>query len=165
MGIAHRLVGLDATRLDEERHGIDPESGYTQCQPESHDFQDFLPHDRVGGIEVRLELVEAVHVPGLGRPVIGPGGLLHARKNYPLGNVVRFFVAPDVPVAVGRIRIGTRGLKPGMLIGCVIDHQIDDDPHAAIPGGLHEFDEIAQRAQCRVDTVVVRDVVAIVLAG
>ena len=47
-----------------------------------------------------------------------------------------------------------------MLVGGVIDDQIDDDAHAALRGTLGEFDKIAQRAIAWIDVVVVRDVVA-----
>ena len=56
-------------------------------------------------------------------------------------------------------------LKPGVLIGGVIDHEVDDDADAALLAAVGEFDEVAQRAVARIDAVIVRDVVAVVLAG
>src|SRR2546430_14426261 len=52
-----------------------------------------------------------------------------------------------------------------MLIGSMIDDEIDDDPDAALLAAMGEFDKIAERAVARIDAVVVRDVVAVVSAG
>jgi hypothetical protein len=52
-----------------------------------------------------------------------------------------------------------------MRIGGMVDDEIDDDADAALPAAMGEFDEVAERAVSRVDAIIVRDVVAIVLAG
>ena len=52
-----------------------------------------------------------------------------------------------------------------MLVGRVVHHQVDDDPHTAIVGGPHDLHELAQRAQPGIDAVEIADVVAIVLVG
>ena len=52
-----------------------------------------------------------------------------------------------------------------MLIGGVVDDEIDDDADAALPAAMGEFDEVAERAVARIDAVIVGDVVAVVLAG
>jgi hypothetical protein len=44
----------------------------------------------------------------------------------------------------------------------VVDHEVGDDPDAAIPCGSHELDEVAEAAEPRVDRVVVGDVIAVV---
>ena len=58
-----------------------------------------------------------------------------------------------------------RFVKPGMLVRCVVDDQIDHDPHAALFAAVGEFDKVAQRAVRGIDAVVVGDVVAAVAAG
>ena len=73
-----------------------------------------------------------------------------------------FFFGPDIPVAIFRVGIAPRLLEPGMLVGGVIDHEIDDDADAALLGAVGELDEIAERAVARIDAVVVRNVVAVV---
>src|SRR2546423_6918758 len=52
-----------------------------------------------------------------------------------------------------------------MLIGSMIDDEIDDDPDAALLAAMGEFDKIAERAVARIDAVIVRNVVAVVPAG
>ena len=52
-----------------------------------------------------------------------------------------------------------------MLVGGVVDDEIDDDANAALFAAMGELDEIAERAVAGIDTVVVGDIVAIVAAG
>ena len=52
-----------------------------------------------------------------------------------------------------------------MLIGGVVDDEIDDDADAALPAAMGELDEVAERAVARIDAVIVGDVVAVVRAG
>ena len=49
-----------------------------------------------------------------------------------------------------------------MLVGRVVDDQVDQHAHAALMGAVGELDEVAERAEARVDVVVVGDVVAVV---
>ena len=49
-----------------------------------------------------------------------------------------------------------------MLVGGVVDDEIDDDADAALLGAVGELDEVAERAVARIDAVVVGDVVAVV---
>ena len=51
-----------------------------------------------------------------------------------------------------------------MLDRGVVDDQVDQDSYAAIAGLVHELGEVAQGADPGMDVVVVRDVVAVVLA-
>ena len=52
-----------------------------------------------------------------------------------------------------------------MLVGGVVGDQVDDHPQAAVVGGAHELDEVAQGAQPGIDPEVVADVVAVVEVG
>ena len=49
-----------------------------------------------------------------------------------------------------------------MLIGGVVDDEVDEDANAALPGAMGEIDKIAQCAVTRIDAVVVGHVIAIV---
>src|SRR5262245_8563373 len=66
------------------------------------------------------------------------------------------------PIAVFRIWIASRVLKPGMFIRSVIDDEIDDHPDAALRRAMGEFDEIPERTEGRIDVVVIADVIAVV---
>ena len=52
-----------------------------------------------------------------------------------------------------------------MLVGGVIDDEVDDHADAALLAAMGEFDKVAQGTVARIDAVIVRDVVTIVLAG
>src|SRR5690242_16722464 len=52
-----------------------------------------------------------------------------------------------------------------MPIGSVIDDEVDDHANAAQRCAMSEFDEVAERAKCRVDAVIVTDVISVVTAG
>ena len=54
-------------------------------------------------------------------------------------------------------------LEPGMLIGGVIDHQIHHDLQTALVGLGQQLVHIIERAEQRVDILVVRDVIAVVV--
>jgi len=157
-----RLADLRPLRPDDERHRVEPEPGDAELRPESHDLQDLRLHQRVGGVEVGLEVVEAVVVPGLRLFVARPDRLLDAGKDDAVIDVRRPGVGPDVPVAVLGVAIAARGAEPGVLVGGVVDDQVDQHPHAALVGAVGEFDEIPKRAEARVDVVVVGDVVPVV---
>jgi hypothetical protein len=52
-----------------------------------------------------------------------------------------------------------------VLIGGVVDDEVDDDADPTLLAAMGELDEIAERAVARVNAIVVRDVVAVILAG
>jgi hypothetical protein len=79
-----------------------------------------------------LEVEEAVEVPAPGRPVVGPRLGLLAGKDDALPPVGGFGIAPD------------------------------QQPDAPLAGLHDELGEVAQRAQSRVNAVVVGDVVTVV---
>ena len=51
--------------LEHERRGVDAEAGGTELHPEPHDLLDLLADRGVGPVQVGLEVVEPVVVPGL----------------------------------------------------------------------------------------------------
>ena len=51
-----------------------------------------------------------------------------------------------------------------MFIRCVVDDQIDQHLHAALFAAVRKFDEIAERAICRIDVVVVGYIVPAIAA-
>jgi hypothetical protein len=51
-----------------------------------------------------------------------------------------------------------------MLVGGVVDDEIDNDANAALRAAMGELDEIAERAVTGIDAVIVGDIVAVVAA-
>ena len=117
-------------------------------------------------------------------PIVGPGQRVprpvRAFKILEDNASFRIFVrrvAPDVKVPViGRItRIdralsqagdGAPGfLKPRILIGSVIDHQLGDDAQPAIVRGRQKRAKILQRSKVGIDVEIVGNVIPIVTQG
>src|SRR5689334_16662804 len=103
-----------------------------------------------------------MEVPRLGKLVIVPGGGLHAREDDSVAGMLRLFLRPYIPVSILGFWIGAGLLKPGMLIGCVIDYQVDQDANATLLAAVGELDEVAERTIAGIDAVIVRYVVPIV---
>src|SRR5688572_16009106 len=106
-----------------------------------------------------------MEVPGLRQLVEGPGLGLLSREDRALMPVRRLLCTPDVPVAVRRIRAASGRDKPRMLIGGVVDDQIEDYPDAALPRRSGQLREVTEAAQCGVDAVIIGDVIATVAPG
>ena len=62
------------------------------------------------------------------------------------------------------MRIAPRLLKPLVFVRGVIDDEIDNDADAALRRRMGEVDEIAKRTECRIDGVIIRNVIAVVAA-
>ena len=150
---------------DDEGDRVHAEAGDAELKPEPHDLQDLRLHHRVRGVEVRLEVVEAVEIERLGLGVAGPGRFLDAGEHDAGIGVLGLRLRPDVPVAVGRLRVGAGRLEPGVLVGGMVDHEVDEHAQAALAAGVGELDEVAERAVLRLDIVVVGDVVTVVATG
>ena len=89
---------------DHERDRIHPEAGHAELNPEPHDLEDLGLDVRVRGVEVRLKVVEAMKVPGLGFLIVGPCRFLHAGKHHSLVGIGGPLVGPDIPIAIWQIR-------------------------------------------------------------
>src|SRR5262249_33991058 len=138
--IAHdRQVGVVADviisrhpGLHDEWDGGHPTTRHPQPQPKAHaplKFRSALP---LPAREIRVKIVEAVVIPFARYLVEAPGSLLNTWENDALAVIPRTLLRPDVPIAVFRILVFSRGFKPWVLVGCVVDDQIDDDPYATL---------------------------------
>ena len=162
------LLGLADLRplgRDDERHRIHAEAGHAQLNPEPHDLEDLGLHLGMRGVEIGLEVVEAVEVPRLGLVIVAPGRLLHAREHHAVVGARRLLLRPDVPIAVLRIGVFARLLEPRVLVRRVVDDEVDQHTNAALLGAVGELDKIAERAVTRIDAVIVGHVVAVVALG
>ena len=157
------LLG-DPVELEHERHCVHAKAGHPHLEPEADDLRDLVAHLRVRDIEVRLEAVEAVQVVLAGGLVLLPVARLLVGKRDPL-RLVGGLVAPDVPGALGRVAIAARLLEPRVLVRRVVDHEVHDHLDAAVVGGAHEIDELAEASEARIDPVVVAHVITVVAVG
>src|SRR5581483_9581440 len=150
--------------LEDERNGVDTEARDAELEPEADDPPHLLADARVVHVEVGLEVVEAVEVVRLRGAVERPRPTLDAGEDEAASPVRRPPLRPDVPVAVRRVA-SPRAAEPRVCVGGVVDDEVDQDADAAALGLVHELDEVARRAEARVDGVEVGDVVAVVAAG
>ena len=58
-----------------------------------------------------------------------------------------------------------RRLKPGVLVGGMVHHEIDDHQDAAFFSLMHELDEISAGAVARIDPVKIGNVVPVIAVG
>ncbi len=138
---------------------VHPESVDAAVEPESqhvaHGFLDL----RIAPIEVRLLLQVRVIVVLAGRLVESPSRAAELALPVVWRGAVRLRVSPDIPVPLWMELRGATILEPGMLIGGVVRHEIQDDLEAARVSGLKERVEIGERAEQRMDGAVIADVV------
>ena len=150
-------------RLDQERDRVEPEAAQPLLEPEAGDLRDLVAHLRVGDVEVRLVGVEAVQVPPPRLSVVRPVGVLLVGEDDVAGLLRRLLVGPDVEVVV---RVVAARARAAWNHGCWSDvwfgtrSAITRMPRSRAVRTM--LDDVAVRAEPRVDAVEVRDVVAVV---
>ena len=131
--LLHRLSHVRALGRDDERHRVHAEAGHAELDPEAHDLQDLGLHLRIRGVEVGLEIVEAVEVLGASlrcRSVqvvfCTPGNTM------PLFACAGFFF--DQTYQSRYFESGSRraSWNQGCSFGGVVDHQVDEHADAAL---------------------------------
>ena len=158
------VVAARAIALDQVRHRVETKAVDAQIQPEVEHGQHFANHRRVVVVQVRLMVKEPVPVIRLRDRIPRPVRRLRVDEDDPRPLIALVGIAPHVVVALGRAwRRGPRTLEPGMLIGRVVENQLDHHPHAPLVRSLEECPEVLQRAIARMHVDVIGDVVAIVL--
>lgn len=171
--LLHDLVGIHGHGfrrcvgrvLRQEGDGVNAEAVHPQLQPETHRAENLVHDLRVGHVEVRLVGVEVVQVPLAGAVVARPDAVLLVREDDLVGGVPGVGVAPDVVVAVGVVLARAGFLEPRVLVGGVVDEQVDDDPDAAVVRRADDLHEFAVVAQSWIDPVEILDVVAVIPVG
>ena len=160
------VFAIGAVALDEVGNGVETESVDAHVEPEAHGLEDFFHDARVVEVQIGLMGEEAVPVVLLRDFVPGPVGFFGVGEDDAGAFEELVGVAPDVHVAFGRaFGSATGGLEPGMLIGGVVDDELDHDLHAALVGGVEELLEVVEGAVAGIDVDVVGDVVAVVAQG
>jgi hypothetical protein len=79
--ICRSLGGPALFGFHEERRRVESETRHAEALPEQRDLADLFADQWVVGVEVGLETVEAVAVPGLGPLVVSPRLVLDAGKH------------------------------------------------------------------------------------
>jgi hypothetical protein len=148
--------------LGDEVDHVHPEAVGAPVQPAAHHRVDRLADVRVLPVEVGLLAREEVQVVLARRLVELPCGAGERRR--PVGRLAAVARrAPPVPVALGRVERRARLDEPRVLVGAVVDDEVHDQLHPALVDGGEQRVEIRERAEDRVDVLVVGDVVAVVV--
>jgi trehalose synthase len=152
--------------FDQVGNGVEAQAIDSHVHPEAHGVE-YLFHD-AGVIEVEIGLMgeEAMPVVLVSGVVPGPVRFFGVGKDDADAVVELVGIGPDVHVAVGGIFGSEAGaLKPRVLIGGVVDDELNHDLDVAGMGLVEELLEVVEGAVLGVDRGVVGDVVAVVAEG
>jgi hypothetical protein len=145
------------------RHRVEPQRVDAEIEPELHDVDHGIDDGGVVVVEIGLVRKKPVPVVLAGDRIVRPVRFLRVGEDDPRLGKRAIRVAPDVEGALGRSRGRAAGaLEPGVLIGRVIDDQLDENPDVPRVRGADQLREIVERAVGRVDVAVVGDVVSVV---
>jgi hypothetical protein len=159
LGVAHRRRLIRERGILEDRpHRVQAEAVHPHIQPEADDVEHRLFHRRVPPVEIRLLFEEEVIVILAGPGIVFPRGAAEGRIPVVRRPAV-LAVAPDIPVPLRVIAAGAGFLKPRVLIGGVVEHQVQDHPDVPAVGVFEEAAEILQGPVFRGHVHVVRDIV------
>ena len=152
-----------AVALVKIRHSVQTHSVHAQPQPEIHHLRNVSPY--FGAVEIQIGLMAVKPMPvvcvrdRIPRPVRG----FEILEDDPRFFVLVCSIAPHVKVAPDAVRLRpSRSLKPGVLVGRVIDDQLGDHANPALVRGPEKCFEVGKRAIRGVHADVIRNVVSVV---
>ena len=159
-----QVLVVRALALDEVGNRVQPEPVHAHVEPEAHRADHRLQHERIVEIEIGLVAEEPVPVMRVRDVIPRPVGRFRVGENDAREAVLVRIVAPHVEVALGGTRRrAPRRLKPGVLVGRMIDDQLRDHFQ---PRAMRFAEERAEVGTCpvhRMDVAVIGDVVTVVL--
>ena len=169
VGAAERRLIAQLRILEQRRDRIEAESGDAAIQPEAHGAEHRLLDLRIAPVEIRLLAVELVVVELVDRRHVLPGRA--AEEAHPvvgrqrLGARAALAVVPDIEVVTRRGARAGRFHEPGMAVGGVVEHHVEEHPDVVCSRLLEQAVEVRERPVLRVDVLVVGDVIAEVDLG
>ena len=119
-------------------------------------------------VQVRLALKETVQEVLLTGLAPSPGAAMNEAgtpicRLFEHTRAVVLPISPNVPVCLRVVSAARAFHEPRMLVGRVIDDQVEDDAHTAAFHFRDQFVHVFHRSEIRVNGLVIRDVVAEVL--
>jgi hypothetical protein len=173
--VTERAAGRPAAAVGQLRvlgdhvDDVHPEAVHPAVQPPAHHRVDGITDPRVLPVQVRLLAGEQVQV-------VLAGGLVQlpcrsGEERRPVGRFGTWVAgvhaltrrAPPKPLTLGVLLRRAALDEPGVLVGGVVDHQVQDQLDAPLVQALDQLVEVGERAEHRVDVLVVADVVAVVV--
>ncbi len=155
----HRIIA-ELLILEQPREYIDAEAIDAPIEPEAQDIIHGLAHPGIAPIQIGLFHIEQMQVILPGTLIELPGRAAKPARPVIGRTTIRSRVAPDVPVAFLVGAAGTRLLKPGMLIGGVIGHKVQDDLEVALVGLVQQGVQVLQGSEERMDIGVIANIIA-----
>jgi hypothetical protein len=155
-------LAVAALRLVEVGDRVEPDRIDAEVEPEAQHAFDRRVHGRVLEVEVGLVREEAVPVELPSHGVEGPVRHLRVDEDDAGVGIALVRVAPHVEVAERAVRILPRRQEPGVLVGGVVDREIDHHPHVPRVRLGDDVAEVVDRAVLGQHPREVRDVVAAV---
>ena len=163
-GVCFRKVfAVTAVAFEEIGYCVGAEAVHAQVEPELHHVQHLGAYGRVVEIQIGLGGIEAVPVMLTGDRVPGPVRAFGVHKDDAGVAILLVGVAPNVIIPKWGIPVGAGRLKPGVLVGGVIQHEVHDDAQPACVSRIEQGFEIVQRPIIRMDVMIIRNIIAIVL--
>ena len=156
-----RIIGKRKLLLDID-NGINTESAKPLFHPPADVFVDFLSYLRILPVEIRLLLVEYMEILFIRM----------SRKFFPYrtteiappvaGSLVILFVPDIKEISILSVRILNGLLKPLMLIGAVIYHQIHKDVHLSFFRFCDQPVHILHGPKPRINRIIICNVISLV---
>ena len=146
--------------FEQKRDGVEAEAINTTLQPEIDHLEHRLLHPGVGVVQVGLMPKKPVQVVLLRHRIPLPvGGFEMAEQNRSIA-VAGWIVTPNEDLALlAALRRPSGPLKPRVQVACVIQHQIQNDPHVLAVGRRQKPVEGRQVSKVGVDPLEIRDVI------
>jgi hypothetical protein len=167
---AHGQAAIGKRRvLGDHVDDVHPETVDPTVEPTAHHLVDRPADLGILPVQIRLLAGEEMEVVLLGRLVELPGRAGEERRpvrrlrSRCAGGHSWSGRPPPVPVPFRAVDARPRFDEPGVLVGGVVDDEIHDEFHPAPVQGREQVVELRQRAEDRLDVLVVADVVAVVV--
>src|SRR6266536_721496 len=103
-------------------------------------------HFRVAPVQIRLLGQEGVTIILPRRGVVLPGAAPEFRQPVVRRAAIRRGIAPDVPVALWIVARSPTFDEPGMLVGGMVRHEVEDDFEPACMRSFYQCAEVGHRA-------------------
>ena len=151
--------------LDHEPDDVHTEAVDAALEPDAHFAQHGLKHGRVSVVEFGLVAVELVQIVLARCGIQRPGGAAKVGEPVVGWAAIGSGVAPDVPVALWIRAAGAALHKPGVLVGGVVGHKVEQHLHVAGVCAVQQLREVIDRAEDGFNAGVVGHVVAEIVHG
>src|SRR6266446_9316684 len=133
--------------LDQMPDHVDPETVDALAKPEAHHVMDGPAHLRFAPIQIRLLGQEGVIIILPRRGVVLPGAAAEFRQPIVGRAAIRRRIAPDVPVTLRIVARTPAFDEPGMLVGGMVWHEVEDDFEPASMRSVYQRVEVRHRAE------------------